>query len=90
MHCYINAGYPIAACVRISQAPYNKIRRLNIPEAFAALHPSCPPPFAYDDKLYDYVSEFLSCLLKEVPVYHMEALPNADAALLVRDTIFGK
>ena len=90
MHCYINEGYPVAACVRLFQAPHNKIYRLGIHQAFAALHPSCPPPFAYDDKLYDYITEFLSGLLAEVPVYHMEALPNAEAAELVRDTIFGR
>lgn len=90
MHCYINEGYPVAACVRLSQAPYNKIHRLSVREAFAALHPSCPPPFAYDERLYDYVTDFLSSLLTDVPVYHMEALPNAEAAYMVRDTVFGK
>ena len=89
MHCYINDGFPIAACVRLSQAPANKLIKLNIPQAFAALHPSCPPPFAYVDSLYDQISDFLSDLLSDVPVYHLEALPNADAALLVRKTIFG-
>lgn len=90
MHCYINKGFPVAACVRLTQAPHNKIRKLNIAEAFAALHPSCPPAFAYDDKLYDYVSEFLADMISTVPIYHMEALPDPDAAFLVRDTIFGK
>lgn len=90
MHCYVNAGFPIVACVRLSQAPYNKIRKLSVRESFAAIHPSCPPPFAYDDRLYDYVTDFLSDLLSVVPVYHLECLPDAEAAFLVRDTIFDK
>lgn len=90
MHCYLKSAYPVAACVRLSQAPHNKIKRLSIHRAFAALHPSCPPEFAYDDALYDYVSEFLSQLLLKVPVYHLEALPDAAAALLSFETIFGQ
>ena len=87
--CYRNEAYPLAACVRLSQAPYNKIRKLSVLEAFTALHPSCPPPFAYDEHLYDFVSSTLSDILSVTPVYHMEALPDADAALMVRDTLFG-
>lgn len=89
MNCYVREGYPLAACIRLSQAPHNKIRRLNVHAAFAALHPSCPPPFAYDNRLYDSIVEFLSKLLTDVPVYHIEALPDAEAAFLSRNTIFG-
>ena len=41
--CYKAERYPLAGCVRLSQAPYNKIRRLNTLQAYAALHPSAPP-----------------------------------------------
>lgn len=88
--CYKNESYPLAACVRLSQAPHNKIRRLSIPQAYAAIHPSCPPDFAYDDTLYDYISETLSDVLGQVPVYHLECLPDADAARLSNQTIFGE
>lgn len=87
--CYINASYPLLACVRLSQAPYNRIKRLSVSESFAALHPSCPPNFAYADNLYDMECDTLSDMLSAVPVYAMEALPDADAARLVRDTLFG-
>ncbi len=88
--CYKNESYPLAACVRLSQAPHNKIRRLSIPQAYAAIHPSCPPDFAYDDTLYDYISETLSDVLGQIPVYHLECLPDADAARLSNQTIFGE
>ena len=88
--CYKNESYPLAACVRLSQAPHNKIRRLTIPQGYAAIHPSCPPDFAYDDTLYDYISETLSDVLGQVSVYHLECLPDADAARLSCQTIFGE
>ncbi len=87
--CYKNEHYPLAGCVRLSQAPYNKIDRLSIAQAYAALHPSCPPCFAYDDELYDNIAEVLSDLLASVPVYHLACLPNADAARLSCSTLFG-
>lgn len=87
--CYKNESYPLAACVRLSQAPHNKIRKLNVAQGYGALHPSCPPCFAYDDTLYDSISDVLSDLLSTIPVYHLECLPNADAARLSCETIFG-
>lgn len=88
--CYKTESYPLAACVRLSQAPFNKIRCLSIPQGYAAIHPSCPPDFAYDDQLYDYISETLSIVLGEIPMYHLECLPNADAAYLSCRTVFGE
>lgn len=88
--CYRTESYPLAACVRLSQAPYNKIHRLNVPQGYAAIHPSCPPDFAYDDNLYDYISETLGDVLGKVPMYHLECLPDADAARLSCRTIFGE
>lgn len=87
--CYRNVGYPVAACVRLSQAPYNKMQQLSVAKAYAAIHPSCPPAFAYDDSLYDAISQILNVLITQVPVFHMSCLPDADAALLSCKTIFG-
>ena len=87
--CYKQESYPLAACVRLSQAPYNRIQRLSIPQAYAALHPSCPPDFAYDDTLYDHISETIGVVLSQVPLYHLACLPDADAAHLSCHTVFG-
>lgn len=87
--CYKNERHELAGCVRLSQAPYNRIRKLNVMQAYAALHPSCPPDFAYDEKLYDGISEVLNDMLSQVPVYHLACLPDADAARLSCQTIFG-
>ena len=88
--CYKTESYPLAACVRLSQAPYNKIRRLSIPQGYAAIHPSCPPDFSYDDALYDCISETIGYVLSQVPVFHLECLPDADAASLSCQTVFGE
>lgn len=84
--CYKQSNRPIAAVVRLSQAPHNKISSLSTIAALGALLPSCPPAFAYDKALQSNILDTLSQLLAAVPVYHLECLPNADAAHLSFDT----
>ena len=88
--CYKNERYPLAACVRLSQAPYNKMQKLHVIKGYAALHPSCPPEFAYDERIYSHISATLGSILKTVPAYWLECLPDADAAHLSHNTIFAK
>lgn len=87
--CYRNLDYPIAGFCRLSQAPHNAIRRLTTIAAIGALLPSCPPAFAHDDYLQDFICNTLSEILQRVPAYHLECLPNADAAHLSHATIIG-
>lgn len=86
--CYHNESCPIAAIVRLSQAPHNRIRRLRPIEAIGALLPSAPPAFAQDERLSDDICKLLSQVITQVPVYHLECLPDADAARLSCGTIF--
>ncbi len=88
--CYKQERYPLAGCVRLSQAPYNKIQKLHVIKGYAALHPSCPPEFAYDDRLYKHISSTLGTILKQVPVYWLECLPNGEAAILSYKTVIGE
>ena len=55
-------------------------------QAYGAIHPSCPPQFAYDGDLYDHVSGFIDKLLGSVVFYHLECLPDGDAARLAFQT----
>ena len=87
--CYKNECYPLRAVVRLSQAPYNKIRPLHKLQAIGALLPSLPPAFVYDKRLEDALLSVLSQVLAKVSVYHLECLPDADAAQLSFNTIFG-
>lgn len=88
--CYRNLSYPIRAIVRLSQAPQNRIRRLRPIEAIGALLPSCPPSFAHDERLEDAVCRLVSGVVARVPVYHLECLPDAAAAVLACRTVFGE
>ncbi len=86
--------FPLAAIVRLSQAPYNRIRRLSVPEAFAALQPSLPPALMQDNEsvveipdgkshcfFADDLMDILSTTLSAVPVFHLQCLPNREAAV---------
>jgi len=87
--CYKNERYPIRAVVRLSQAPHNAIRPLRGARAAGALLPSLPPAFACDDRLHDFMLDTLAAVIRTVPVYHLECRPDAEAARLVHDTVFG-
>jgi hypothetical protein len=87
--CYKQERYELKACVRLSQASYNQISKSSILQAYGAIHPSCPPEFAYDENLYEHISGFINDLLSKVPFYHLECLPDKEASLLSFKTIFG-
>ncbi|MBR5857057.1 MAG: hypothetical protein IKY70_07275 [Bacteroidales bacterium] len=87
--CYRQEVYPLAAIVRLYQAPFNKIEKLPVLGAYGALHPSCPPDFAYSADLYDGISSTIGKILERVPVYMMGCLPDADAARTSCEKIFG-
>ncbi len=86
--CYKQERYELKGCVRLSQAPFNQIKKLSVLNAYAAIHPSCPPEFAYDNIFYDHISSFINSLLSSVSFYHLACLPDKEAALLSYNTIF--
>lgn len=83
-----NVSSPLKAIVMLSRSEKNNIRRLSAEEAvFLALREVRRPVF--EDKLnktLNYVSELLSA----VPVYLLGCNISAEAALLVKNTIFGE
>ena len=87
--CYKNVSYHIAGFCRLSQAPHNKIRPLRSIAAIGAVLPSCPPQFANDNDLQDAICRTLGEVLRSVAVYHLECLPNSEAAELSFNTIMG-
>lgn len=88
--CYRNLSYPIAGLCRLSQAPYNKIRKLSTIASIGALLPSCPPVFAKDEKLQDSICSTIGYVIRHTGVYHLECLPNSDAAFLSESTIYAE
>ncbi len=85
--CYKQEKYRLGGCVRLSQAPYNEMKKLPLLSAFAALHPSCPPQFAGDAGLYDEIGKTLGEVLERTSVWHLKCLPDAAAARLSHDTM---
>lgn len=86
--CFHAEQYPLAAVVRLSQAPENKMRRLSTIASFAAVHPSLPPAQTLDDYYADLWVEVVSRVLAAAPVYHLACLPDEEAARLSFSTIF--
>ena len=84
--CYRSVSYPIGGIVQLSQAPYNKIRRLNGIEAYAALVPSISGK-RWDKSVADGLHETENMLAKQVGVWHLECLPDEAAAQLCNQTI---
>lgn len=87
--CFRPDCMELAAAVRLSQAPRNSMRRLSVPEAVGALYPSCPPALVRDEELSRGICSALSAVIARVPVYHLACLPDAEAARLSFQTIFG-
>lgn len=85
---YINERYPIRGVVRIKQHSSNKLERLSTLESFGALYPSFPPAFLKDDLFEGYICEMISNVISTIPVYHLYCLPNGEAALLVKESLY--
>ena len=85
--CYKNEVYPMAGLCRLSQAPHNRITRLSNLMAIGALLPSCPPIFAHDSTLQDMICATVGNIVRGVKSYHLECLPNSEAAELSYNTI---
>lgn len=84
--CYRNVDYPLGGLVKLSQAPYNKIRRLSKVEAYFILLQSIFGK-RWNKDISDGLHSFKEKLISLVPVWHLECLPDEDAARLCRDTI---
>ena len=85
--CYKNEVYPMAGLCRLSQAPHNRITRLSNLMAIGALLPSCPPIFAHDSTLQDMICATVGEIVRGTKSYHLECLPNREAAELSYNTI---
>lgn len=86
--CYRNLSYPIGGIVLLSQAPYNKIHRLQGIHAYVALVPSISGK-RWEASIADGLHDTENRLAMNVPVWHLECLPDEAAAQLCHKTIAG-
>ena len=84
--CYRNVSAPLGGIVLLCQAPYNRITRLTGIGAYVAVVPSISGK-RWDSRIADGLHETENALAGNIPVWHLDCLPDADAAHLCKDTI---
>ena len=84
--CYKAQDVPVGAVVRIRQAPFNKIERLPMVQAYASLMASASAFRPFRD-LSDGWHRTLEGLVQTVPCYVLDCLPDREAAQLCHNTV---
>lgn len=84
--CYKNEVYPLGGFVMLSQAPYNKIERLRGVSAYAALVP-CISGKRWERVIADGLHKTENTLAMNVPVWHLECLPDEEAARVCKASV---
>ena len=79
--CYRNVSYPVGAIVKLDQAPYNEIKRLKGVRAYAVVVPSISGK-RWDKNMAEGLHETENLLAQLVPIWHLDCLPDEDAARL--------
>jgi len=85
--CYKNESAPIAAFVQLSQAPHNHITQLKRTAGLGALLHACAISLRLDETLFNKITDIVSVVIEQIPIYRLECLPNAEAAHLVFNTL---
>ena len=84
--CYRNVSCPLGGIVLLSQAPYNLIKRLEGIKAYVTLMSSISGQ-RWDEAIANGLHETENELASNMPIWHLECLPDEDAATLCRKTI---
>ena len=84
--CYKNEYLPLGAVVRLSQAPYNKIQELVPLRSYASLMPACSC-MRWDRRSTDALHSTVEKVIKQVKGWHLECLPDADAAFVCNSAV---
>ena len=84
--CYRNVSYPIGGIVKLRQAPENRIRRLRGVEAYAEMIPNISGE-RWDKALADGLHATENALVMNVPMWHLDCLPDEGAARLCYENI---
>ena len=87
--CYKNERLPLKASVRLSQAPHNVIRKLPVLQSYASLMPACSC-MRWDRRSTDALHKTVEKVISKVAGWHLECLPDADAANVCRQAVTGK
>jgi hypothetical protein len=77
--CYNNAHARVGGIIKLSQAPHNQIRKLSLPEAYAYILSSASG-LKIERQMTDNMYNTIRDIITQVGCYHMECLPNTEAA----------
>lgn len=77
--CYRNEDAPLAAFVNIRKAPFNRITRLDLVNAYSSIYTSCSG-FRADRRMADGIHSTIEALVTTVPGFVLDCLPDAGAA----------
>lgn len=77
--CYNNAYARVGGIIKLSQAPHNQIRKLSLPEAYAYILSSASG-LKIERHMTDNMYNTIRDIITQVGCYHMECLPNTEAA----------
>lgn len=84
--CYKQKNAPVGALVMLSQARHNRIELLDKPRSFAALFESVSTLICHKSA-YDTILGTMIRLAESARIYHLENLPDNEAAILCNKTI---
>ena len=84
--CYKDESYPLGGIVLLEQAPFNKIRALRGIESYAAILTSISGK-RWEKSIADALHNTENAIARDARVWHMQCLPDNDAARLCHETI---
>ena len=79
--CYKNEDYPLGGFVLLAQAPFNEIKRLRGVMAYAAIVPHISGK-RWESVIADGLHKTENLLAMNVPIWHLDCLPDEGAAKL--------
>lgn len=87
--CYKNKKVELKAFVRLEQAPHNKFTRKEDMHSLIAVLPSCTA-IRWNKPLFNAMTDTLSRIVGKVMVGYLECLPDAQAAYMSSEAVFGR
>ena len=86
--CYKNAYVRVGGIVKLSQAPHNTLCPLTLPQAYAYILSSVSG-LKMIPQMADDIYESIKYIITHVRCYHLDCLPNTDAAITCWNEIKG-
>ena len=84
--CYKDESYPLGGIVLLEQAPFNKIRVLRGIESYAAILTSISGK-RWEKSIADALHNTENAIARDARVWHMQCLPDNDAARICHEAI---